>query len=406
MQISYLINQYPKVSHSFIRREILALERQGFNVQRIALRGWLEHIVDKEDLSEQGKTQYILKQGLVSLFFALIKNFVTTPRPFFSALLIALKMSYKSEKSLPYHLIYLAEACQLCLWLVTHKSQHLHAHFGTNSAEIAMLASKLSSIPYSFTVHGPEEFDKPQALGIKRTIRASKFVVAISSFGRSQLYRWADFTDWQKIKIVHCGLEANFYHVPAQPIGTVPRLVCVGRLCEQKGQMLLIEAAKKLRDIGINFELTLAGDGEMRVDIEALIKKYLLQNQIKITGWISSQQVREHILASQVLVLPSFAEGLPVVIMEAMSLKRPVISTYIAGIPELVKDGENGWLCVAGDVDDLARSMRDALATPVDQLQKMGEAAFERVIARHNIDIEAAKLAEHIKSSQNQSLTA
>ena len=404
MQISYLINQYPKVSHSFIRREILALERQGFNVQRIALRGWNEHIVDLEDLTEQKKTHYILQQGLLSLAFALLKTFFTKPKSFFTALLLALKMSHKSEKSLPYHLAYFAEACKLVPWLTTCQSRHLHAHFGTNSAEIAMLASKLSSIPYSFTVHGPEEFDKPQALGLNTTVNQAKFVVAISSFGRSQLFRWANFADWQKIKVVHCGLEGNFYNVPAQPVTTRPRLVCVGRLCEQKGQMLLMEAAKKLHDAGIEFELILAGDGEMRTKIETLITKYALQNQIKITGWISSQQVREHILASQALVLPSFAEGLPVVIMEAMSLRRPVISTYIAGIPELVEHAENGWLCVAGDVDDLTRTMREALATPADRLQKMGDAAFERVTVRHNIDVEAAKLAKYIKFPTSESL--
>ena len=404
MQISYLINQYPKVSHSFIRREILALERQGFNVQRIALRGWNEHIVDLEDLTEQKKTHYILQQGLLSLAFALLKTFFTKPKSFFTTLILALKMADKSEKYLPYHLVYLAEACKLCLWLKTHQSQHLHAHFGTNSAEIAMLAGKLSGIPYSFTVHGPEEFDRPQALGLNTTISQAKFVVAISSFGRSQLYRWADFADWRKIKIVHCGLEPSFYNVPAKPIVNAPRLVCVGRLCEQKGQMLLMEAAKKLHDAGIEFELILAGDGEMRTKIETLITKYALQNQIKITGWISSQQVREHILASQALVLPSFAEGLPVVIMEAMSLRRPVISTYIAGIPELVEHAENGWLCVAGDVDDLTRTMREALATPADRLQKMGDAAFERVTVRHNIDVEATKLAKYIKLSISESL--
>ena len=139
----------------------------------------------------------------------------------------------------------------------------------------------------------------------------------------------------------------------------------------------------------------LAGDGELRQEIEALIAKYSLQNQITITGWISSKEVRQHILDSQVLVLPSFAEGLPVVIMEAMSLKRPVISTYIAGIPELVIHGENGWLCVAGDVDSLTKMMKEALSTPIAQLQKMGNAAYERVVLRHDINVEASKLAAY-----------
>ena len=404
MQITYLINQYPKVSHSFIRREILALERQGFNVQRIALRGWNEAVVDAEDTAEQKKTQYVLAQGVASLLLATLKVLLTAPARYFVALHLALKMARASGKSLPYHLIYLAEACKILPWLKSHQSQHLHAHFGTNSAEIAMLAGALAKLPYSFTVHGPEEFDKPQALGLNTTIQHAKFVVAISAFGRSQLYRWANFVDWQKIKIVHCGLEPSFYMVPAKslsakPIAARPRLVCVGRLCEQKGQMLLLEAAKKLNDSGINFELILAGDGEMRAEIESLIIQYQLQDKVKITGWISSDEVRNHILSSQALVLPSFAEGLPVVIMEAMSLKRPVISTYIAGIPELLKSGENGWLCVAGDVEDLTKAMREALTLPVESMQKMGDAAYTRVIARHNIDIEAVKLAEHIKAA-------
>jgi len=398
MQISYLINQYPKVSHSFIRREILALERQGFNVQRIALRGWDEVLVDAEDISEQKKTQYVLQQGLVSLLVAMARSLISSPKRFFIALRLAFNMARRSEKSLPYHLIYLAEACKMTSWLKTHQSQHLHAHFGTNSAEISMLISVLANLPYSFTVHGPEEFDKPQALGLNTTISSAKFVVAISSFGRSQLYRWANFTDWEKIKIVHCGLEKSFYDVPVQPITTLPRLVCVGRLCEQKGQMLLIEAAKKLRDEGIGFELVLAGDGEMRAEIETLISQYQLKNEVKITGWISSEEVRHLILSSQVLVLPSFAEGLPVVIMEAMSLRRPVISTYIAGIPELLKHEVNGWLCVAGDIDALTTAMHESLSTPLDTLQKMGEAAYSRVIARHNIDTEVTKLAKYIKA--------
>ncbi len=401
MNISYLINQYPKVSHSFIRREILALERQGFKVQRIALRGWNEQLVDLQDIDERTKTHYVMRAGLNSLVLAVLSTQLASPKRFYVAFKCMFQLARQSDKSLLYHLIYLAEACKCLSWLEAHQSQHVHAHFGTNSAEIAMLASVLSDVPYSFTVHGPEEFDKPLALGLSKTVSLAKFVVAISSFGRSQLYRWADFADWPKIKVVHCGLEAGFYNVPAKAIPVKPSLVCVGRLCEQKGQMLLVEAAKQLRDDGIEFELVLAGDGEMRADVENLIIKYALQNQIKITGWISSEAVRAHILDAKALVLPSFGEGLPVVIMEAMSLHRPVISTYIAGIPELVKPGENGWLCVAGDVGDLTRAMREALSTSLADLQTMGDAAFKRVIQQHNIDIEAAKLATHIKATSN-----
>lgn len=399
MKISYLINQYPKVSHSFIRREILALERQGFVVQRIAQRGWQDTLVDSQDLSERDKTQYIVQQGMVKLLISGFQAMVASPSSFFSGLSLAFSMRKGSETSLLYHLIYFLEACQMLPWLKAHQSQHIHAHFGTNSAEIAMLASQLSGIPYSFTVHGPEEFDKPMALGLNQKIKLAKFVAAISSFGRSQLFRWADFKDWTKIKEVHCGLEPDFYQ--QAPIVTPQKnqMVCVGRICEQKGQLLLIEAVKLLKDKGHDFHLVLAGDGEMRQEVEALIHQYQLQSQVTITGWISSNQVRDCILESELLVLPSFAEGLPVVIMESMSLKRPVISTYVAGIPELVKPSENGWLCSAGDIHALVEVMQIALSTPKDKLKIMAEAAYSSVTKRHDINTEAEKLARYMKES-------
>jgi len=173
----------------------------------------------------------------------------------------------------------------------------------------------------------------------------------------------------------------------------------VGRLCEQKGQLLLIEAVNQLIQQGLRFEMVLAGDGEMRTEIEALITAYGLHDVVSITGWISSAQVRAEILSSQALVLPSFAEGLPVVIMEAMALQRPVLSTYVAGIPELVISGENGWLFPAGSVAELVQAMCNCLTTPQVKLRFMGEAGYARVLERHSIDIEATKLASLFNGS-------
>ena len=401
MRITYLINQYPKVSHTFIRREILALERLGFDIQRIALRGWDEKLIDLDDIAEQQKTSYVLKNGVFSLMLSVVKVLLQNPMRFFMALWLAVKMGVKADRPMLFHFIYFLEACSVYLNVKQFNSQHLHAHFGTNPSEIVMLVNTLTGLPYSFTVHGPEEFDRPQFLKLAQKIYQSKFVVAISSFGRSQLMRWVGFSQWNKINIVHCGLEPSFYNVPAVAMPSKPSLVCVGRLCEQKGQLLLIEAAKSLHEQKVDFELILAGDGEMRAEIETLIVQYRLQEKVKITGWISSAEVRNIILASQILVLPSFAEGLPVVIMEAMSLRRPVISTYIAGIPELLIHHENGWLCVAGDVRNLTDTIREALLLPITTLQKMGDAAYARVITRHNIDIEAAKLAEYFRAEAN-----
>ena len=397
MKISYFINQYPKVSHSFIRREIQALERQGFDVQRIALRGWEGDAVDEADLRELKLTQYVLQQGVAPLLIAVLRALLTNPVNFLAGLKLAIKMGWRAERALPYHLIYFAEACRLLPWLKAHASQHIHAHFGTNSTEVVMLAHALGGPKYSFTVHGPEEFDKPKFLGLGEKIRRSAFVVAISSFGRSQLFRWVEHGYWNKIQVVHCGLERAFYQGVSSEIPDRPQLVCVGRLCEQKGQLLLLEAMKLLADKNIDFDLVLAGDGEMRTEIELLMMQHQLSTRVRITGWISSDQVREEILAARALVLPSFAEGLPVVIMEAMSLYRPVLTTYVAGIPELVEHEKNGLLFEAGSVEALADAIELILAMPDAKLKQMGKAAHQQVIVRHDIDIEASKLARLFK---------
>jgi colanic acid/amylovoran biosynthesis glycosyltransferase len=398
-RIAYLINQYPKVSHSFIRREILALERQDFDILRIALRGWDGELVDGEDLQERERTRYVLQEGLPALMFATLRALLTAPLCFLAALRLAMRMGRRAERLLPYHLAYFAEACRMLPWLKSFGATHVHAHFSTNSAEVVMLAHALGGPPYSFTVHGPAEFDKPQFLGIGEKVRRAAFVVAISSYGRSQLYRWVEYEHWPKIHVVHCGLEPAFHSVASVPPPALPRLVCVARLSAGKGQLLLIEAVHRLARKGIKLELVLAGDGEIRAEVEALIEKFGLSKRIRITGWISSDQVRQEILAARGLVLPSFAEGLPVVIMEAMALRRPVLTTYVGGIPELVQPGENGWLFPAGSVDELTAAMEDCLFKPLDELQKMGEAAYLRVMERHSIDTEAAKLAGLFRES-------
>ncbi|BCM24249.1 colanic acid biosynthesis glycosyltransferase WcaL [Methyloradius palustris] len=376
----------------------MALEKQGFNILRISLRGWDTEVVDPEDKLERERTKYVLQSGLLGLIVPVIRTFFQHPFKFISTLKLAIKMGLHADRAWPFHLIYFAEACKLLPWLQDFNAKHVHVHFGSNSTEVIMLAHELGGPPYSFTVHGPEEFDKPEFLKLGEKIKRSVFVVAITSYCRSQLYRWADYKDWYKVKVVHCGLEEAFYNVSAPLIPEAPRLVCVGRLCEQKGQLLLIDACRLIADKGIDFELVLAGDGEMRKEIEALIAKYDLQSKVRITGWISSNQVRDEILAARALILPSFAEGLPVVIMEAMALKRPVLTTYVAGIPELVIADDTGWLFPAGDVDGLVTVLEDFLNTSKERLAAMGEAGYKRVLERHSVDVEAGKLAKYFKA--------
>ena len=390
MIVAYLINQYPKASHSFIRREILALEAQSLTIHRFSIRRCTE-VVDEADKAEQAKTQVLLSAG--ALISAAVHTLFTRPGRFASAVKLALKTGRRSERGVFVNLVYFLEACHLLRLLTDRNVQHLHAHFGTNSATVAMLARELGGPPYSFTCHGPEEFDRPEALALDEKIARSAFTVAISSFGRSQLYRWSRSCDWPKIHVVHCGLDGQFLAAPSTPIPSAARLVCVGRLCEQKGQLLLLEAASRLSSAGLNFELILVGDGEMRPQIESRIRELNLPSHVRITGWLSNADVRKTIESSRAMVLASFAEGLPVVIMESLALHRPVISTQIAGIPELVESNVTGWLVPPGSVEPLVDAMRAALTLPVDQLEKMGQAGAERGARNHDASAEAAKLA-------------
>jgi len=396
-KVAYLVNQYPKVSHSFIRREILALEAAGLQVERYALRGWDGELADPLDVIERRRTRYLLRDAKAAMLVAMAHAAWRSPSRWTRALGLAVSLSRRGARPWPLHLVYFAEACLLWQWLRLSGAAHLHAHFGTNPAEVAMLVTALGGPGYSFTVHGPEEFDQPAALKLGRKIEQSRFVVAISSFGRSQLFRWLDNRYWDKVKIVHCGLDSGFATATAgtktPSTSARPRFVCVGRLCEQKGQLLLVEAASRLRQRGHDFDLVLAGDGEMRSVIEQRIQALDLGSTVRITGWISGDEVREQILASRALVLPSFAEGLPVVLMEAMALARPVVTTYVAGIPELVRDGIDGWLVPAGDIDALVAALETCLACPPQRLVQMGEQAHSRAMERHDITVEAAKLA-------------
>jgi glycosyltransferase involved in cell wall biosynthesis len=392
MRIAYLINQYPAISHSFIRREILALEQLGFEVMRISLRGWDSELADDEDRAERERTRYVLRAGAPALLLAVASTLVRRPIGLLRMLGIAWRMSRSSERPLLVHLAYVAEACRIEPWLRKAGVKHLHAHFGTNSAEVAMLVHALGGPPWSFTAHGPEEFEKAPLIGLAEKVRHCSFVVAVSSYGRAQIYRLVEPQYWQKVHVVHCGLDPVFRDVSAT-VGDLPRrIVCVGRLCPEKGFIILLKAARCLAAQGVDFQLNLAGDGELRPEIEAQIAEYKLADKVQLLGWISGKQVRDEILAARALVLASFAEGLPVVLMEAMALRRPVVTTFIAGIPELVRPGQDGWLVPAGDVVALTDALRTCLEMAPDEIRRIGEAARGRVLERHDVNTEARKL--------------
>jgi glycosyltransferase involved in cell wall biosynthesis len=393
MKVAYLVNRYPKASHSFIRREIRALEVLGIEVLRVSVREPAGDVVDERDREEARHTHVLLSGRVPGVLTEVLALAFARPLRFARAFAVALALGRHSDRGVLVHLAYLAEACALARLCEREGVRHVHAHFGTNPPAVCRLAAELAPLDYSFTVHGPEEFDRPMALKLREKIAGARFVAAVSEFSRSQLYRWSAPEHWAKVHVVRCGVDELFLDAPRVPVPEGRRLVCVGRLADQKGQLVLLEAAGRLHAAGLDFELVLAGDGELRGALEAAARRHGIAGRVRITGWISNERVRAEILAARALVLPSFAEGLPVVLMEALALGRPVISTFVAGIPELVVPGESGWLVPAGDVDALAAAMRTALEAEPAVLDELGRRGAERVRARHDARGEAATLA-------------
>jgi glycosyltransferase involved in cell wall biosynthesis len=219
-------------------------------------------------------------------------------------------------------------------------------------------------------------------------------VAAVSSFGRSQIYRWAHKDDWHKVQVVRCGVDDDYLRHVATPVPATKRLVSVGRLSEQKGQILLVRAVAALARKGLDVELVLVGDGEMREDIESVVSSEGIGKNVRITGYVSGDVVKKEILEARAFVLPSFAEGLPVAIMEALALARPVVSTYVAGIPELVIPGRTGWLVPAGSIEALVPVLEAVLGTDPERLGAMGRNGQAAVRAQHDARVSAAQLQE------------
>lgn len=402
LRIAYLVNTYPVPSATFIRRELRQVESQTGPVARYTLRRWAAPLVDPDDVEESQRTRAVLELGAFGLGKALAKTAASRPGRFVAAWKQAVNLGRRGASSgqgVLKHLIYLAEACVLLDWHREARTDHVHAHFGTNSTTVALLCRTLGGPPFSFTTHGPEEFDKPVALGLDAKVEGAAFAVAISEYGRSQLSRWAAYDQWPKLKVVHCGLDPLFLAADPVPITEAPRLVCVARLAEQKGLPILIKAAAKLKAEGVTFDIALVGGGELKAEVESLIDRLGLVNSVRLLGWKSNAEVRDLILQSRALVLPSFAEGLPVVLMEALALGRPVVSTWVAGIPELIHPGENGWLVPPSSVDALVAALREVLETPVARLEAMGRNGAARAAERHDARVEAGKLVALIRES-------
>lgn len=392
--IAYLTGDYPKVSHTFILREVEAVRAAGVKVITCSIRQPPEaEFKGQEELRARAETFYVktAARNPARLLATHGRAFLRSPATWARTLALAIRMRSPGLKALIWQLFYFLEAGVLADHLRRNNVRHLHNHFGNSSCSVAVLAAELAGIPFSFTEHGPAIFFEVDRWALPEKIKRAHFVVAITHFCRSQLMLFSDPKHWDKITIVHCGVDPAAYR--HDPGGSGKRVAFVGRLDPVKGALLLIEAMAEVLKAHPDATLTLAGDGPARAGAEARAKALGIDAAIHFAGFMTQGQVADLLAQSDMLVLPSFAEGLPVVYMEALASGIPVVASRVAGVQELVEDGVTGYAVPPGDVATLANRMIRLMDDPATA-RAMGEAGRKAVEAGFDIRHEGTRLAE------------
>ncbi|GMV92725.1 MAG: hypothetical protein AMXMBFR82_25030 [Candidatus Hydrogenedentota bacterium] len=401
LRIAYMTGEYLRVSpFVFIYREISALRRAGVHVETISVRGVSEsECVSPEQKAERETTYVLVPFSIGALAKAHGRLKFTAPGRYLRALRLAWSTRQPGIKGLLYQLAYFLEAGLVAERMRQRGLVHLHNHLGASSCTVAMLAAELGGFTFSCSLHGPDIFFEPYRWRLDAKLKRALFVCCISHFCRSQAMIWTPPERWDRLHIIHCGVEPEVFE-PRQHDGAGKRLIFVGRLAAVKGIPILLEAIAHLRDAHPDIELVLAGDGPDRGWIERRSQELGIANCVRVTGYLSQDRVREELRASDVFVMASFAEGVPVVLMEAMATGLPVIATRIAGIAELVDDGESGFLTPPSDTDSLVERIDTLLRDP--QLRsRMGIAGRQKVESDFDTAKEGGKLRKILDAALN-----
>jgi colanic acid/amylovoran biosynthesis glycosyltransferase len=383
-KIAYLANPYPAISHTFIFREIEALRREGFEIATASIHRAPD--IDKMSKEEQqeAKSTYVLRETtLAAGLRALLDTLSHSPLGFIRMTIKALSFSRGSKSSLTKCLCYLAEAVLLIPWLRRQKISHIHEHFGNPTALVALLCKTYGGFSYSLSLHGPDIFYQVDSGHLNEKVSSASFVRCISNYCRSQILRVVEYSKWSRQEIVRCGVDPKVFRPVRKKRCGKPTLVCVGRLCPAKGQHILIESCAALGRKGVDFKLVLVGDGPDRKSLEKLVIKLGIEQFVTFTGALGQKEVQDRYREADIFVLPSFAEGVPVVLMEAMAMGLPVISTRITGIPELIDNEVNGLLATPGDAAELSRLLTRLIDKPKFG-KKLGIAGRKKIIAEYD----------------------
>ena len=388
--VGYLSSEYPAISHTFIHREIQALRARGVKVHTASIHR-PEHEMNAEETAESARTYYVQNTPLWRLCCNTAFRAVRDPRGMWRMGHYAFGLRRRARLSRVRLAAYMVEAVDLLDWAERVGVRHVHVHFANPATTVAMIAAASGRIEFSVSVHGPDVFYDVAGNLLEEKVRRAKFVRCISHYCRSQLMRLTPLEDWDKLHIVRCGIDLEMFRPRRDPGNGVMQIMCVGRLVPAKAQHLLLQACKTLRDRGHKFHLTLIGDGYDRESLKMRAVQCCMGDCVTFTLGVTPEQVNEHLDWADIMVLPSFAEGLPVVLMEAMAKEVPCVSSRIMGIPELIEHEQNGLLTAPSDLDDLVAQIERLLVDP-ELRARLGRCAREKVAGQFRVEQTAERM--------------
>ena len=360
LRLVYLLSQYPAVSHTFFLNEIRELRKLNFTIETASInRPDRPHSsMPATEVEEAEKTFYIKSKGAAWAVFVAAKTLLRRPRVFTRGLAAALRLGRWDLNATLYAIFYFAEALILGEWMRSRSLRHLHIHFCGPVATVGLLASAAWGFQYSLTVHGPDEFHNVEKFYLRQKVEHANFILCISNFCRSQLMRIAPPEHWDKMHVVRLGVDPHVFFPMRHDCEQERSLeiLCVGRLFPSKGQLILLRACDLLLAQGYSLRVRLVGAGPDRKLLEAFAADKRIP--VVFEGARNHEETRQLLGRADIFALASFAEGVPVALMEAMAMEVPCVSTCIAGIPELIRDGLDGLLVPASSADALASAIQ------------------------------------------------
>jgi glycosyltransferase involved in cell wall biosynthesis len=400
--LGYLISRYPAISHTFILREVVELRRLGLRIEVASINSPDRPAsgLTAEERAEAERTFYVKAAGVGGALRAHVAAALRGPAAYLRGLVFAARLGGADLRKIVMAALYFAEAVMVGEWLRTAGLRHLHVHFATPAATVGMIAAKVFPISFSLTVHGPDEFYDAPGYLLAEKIAAADLVCAIGYYAQSQLMKLSDPADWEKIEVTPLGVDAALFRPVTAAAGSFRdgsgeafEVICVGRLVPSKGQHVLLAAVAQLRRRGRGVRLRLVGDGPDRAGLEVAARRLAVEDAVVFEGAVNQDRIRDLYASADVFAMASFAEGIPVVLMEAMAMEIPCVSTWITGIPELIRDSIDGLLVAPSDVDGLAAAIA-RLMDDGELRRRLGAAGRRRVIENYNLRQNVARLAE------------